>query len=144
MPSPPSHPALFQPPDDKRAGKGGDASPDLVALLTALSEALARLAAGQLAGSPLPPLADAVHPLDAQDSARGSTSRSRARGSAGKTATLLTLEEVYAELGGIARSTFYDWRAKGKAPRCIKLPNGDLRVRRTELDRWLTERVDAA
>lgn len=112
--------------------------------MTALSEALARLAADQFAGSPLPPLADAVHPLDAQDSARGSTSRSRAKGSAGKTATLLTLEEVYAELGGIARSTFYDWRAKGKAPRCIKLPNGDLRVRRTELDRWLTERVDAA
>jgi predicted DNA-binding transcriptional regulator AlpA len=38
----------------------------------------------------------------------------------------LTLVEVCAELH-ISRSTFYDWRAKGKAPRCIKLPNGEIR-----------------
>ncbi len=38
----------------------------------------------------------------------------------------------------IARSTFYDWRAKRKAPRCIKLPNGDLRIRRTDLESWLS------
>lgn len=48
----------------------------------------------------------------------------------------LTIAEVCAELN-VSRSTFYDWRAKGKAPRCIKLPNGEIRVRRTELDRWL-------
>lgn len=48
----------------------------------------------------------------------------------------LTLAEVCAELR-ISRSTFYDWRAKGRAPRCIKLPNGDLRIRRSELERWL-------
>ena len=50
--------------------------------------------------------------------------------------THLTIPQVCAELN-VSRSTFYDWRAKGKAPRCIKLPNGEIRVRRTELDRWL-------
>lgn len=54
----------------------------------------------------------------------------------------LTLAEVCAELG-ISRSTFYDWRAKRKAPRCITLPNGSLRIRRDELDRWLDAREDA-
>lgn len=48
----------------------------------------------------------------------------------------LTIAEVCEELH-VSRSTFYDWRAKGRAPRCIKLPNGEIRVRRTELDRWL-------
>ena len=48
----------------------------------------------------------------------------------------LTIPEVCEELH-VSRSTFYDWRAKGKAPRCIKLPNGEIRVRRAELDRWL-------
>lgn len=48
----------------------------------------------------------------------------------------LTLADVCDELG-VARSTFYDWRAKGRAPRCIKLPNGELRIRRADLDRWL-------
>jgi predicted DNA-binding transcriptional regulator AlpA len=49
---------------------------------------------------------------------------------------LLALVEVYSELG-ISRSTFYDWRAKGKAPQCIKLPNGELRIRRAVFERWL-------
>ena len=48
----------------------------------------------------------------------------------------LTVAEVCAELG-VARSTFYDWRAAKKGPRCFKLPNGDLRILRTEFDRWL-------
>jgi excisionase family DNA binding protein len=55
----------------------------------------------------------------------------------------LTLAEVCEELG-ISRSTFYDWRAKRKAPRCITLPNGSIRIRRDELDRWLDAREDAA
>ncbi|WP_326723034.1 MULTISPECIES: helix-turn-helix domain-containing protein [unclassified Streptomyces] len=42
----------------------------------------------------------------------------------------LTLAEICKDLK-ISRSTFYDWRAKGRAPRCIKLPNGDIRVRRS-------------
>ncbi|MFD9092389.1 helix-turn-helix transcriptional regulator [Streptomyces collinus] len=57
--------------------------------------------------------------------------------------TMLTLAEVCEELS-ISRSTFYDWRAKRRAPRCIKLPNGDLRIRRSDLDHWLDDREDAA
>lgn len=55
----------------------------------------------------------------------------------------LTVAEVCAELK-IARSTFYDWRAKKQGPRCITLANRELRIRRSELDRWLTEREDSA
>ena len=47
----------------------------------------------------------------------------------------LTLAEVCAELR-IERSTFYDWRAKGRAPACSKLPNGELRIVRRDLDSW--------
>ncbi|WP_225101445.1 AlpA family transcriptional regulator [Streptomyces sp. CoH27] len=57
--------------------------------------------------------------------------------------TMLTLAEVCEELA-ISRSTFYDWRAKHRAPRCIKLPNGDLRIRRSDLDHWLDDCEDAA
>jgi excisionase family DNA binding protein len=55
----------------------------------------------------------------------------------------LTIAEVCRELK-ISRSTFYDWRAKRRAPRCISLPNGSLRVRRADLDRWLSTHEDAA
>ena len=55
----------------------------------------------------------------------------------------LTIAEVCGELK-ISRSTFYDWRAKGRAPRCIALPNGSLRIRRADLDRWLSAHEDAA
>jgi excisionase family DNA binding protein len=55
----------------------------------------------------------------------------------------LTIAEVCADLG-ISRRTFYEWRAKGRAPRCITLPNGSLRVRRSEYQRWLASREEAA
>ena len=55
----------------------------------------------------------------------------------------LTIAEVCGELK-ISRSTFYDWRAKRRAPRCITLPNGSLRIRRADLDRWLSAHEDAA
>jgi len=55
----------------------------------------------------------------------------------------LTIDEICADLD-IARSTFYEWRAKRRAPRCIKLPNGDIRVRRTEYERWLASHEEAA
>lgn len=57
------------------------------------------------------------------------------------TADKLTLAQLCDELQ-IARSTFYDWRAKGHAPRCIKLPNGDLRIRRADLEAWLADHED--
>lgn len=55
----------------------------------------------------------------------------------------LTVTEVCAELN-VARSTFYDWRSAKKAPRCIKLPNGSIRVRRDDLDRWIQGHEDVA
>ncbi|GAB1821063.1 helix-turn-helix transcriptional regulator [Herbidospora sp. RD11066] len=59
------------------------------------------------------------------------------------TPRMLTLVDLCEELQ-ISRSTFYDWRAKGRAPKCLKLPNGDLRIRRADLDRWLDAREDNA
>lgn len=56
---------------------------------------------------------------------------------------MLTVTEVCAELQ-IAQSTFYEWRTKGTGPRCIKLPNAQLRVRRADLETWLNAREDAA
>lgn len=56
-------------------------------------------------------------------------------------ADLLTMAEVLAELQ-IARSTFDTWRTLGTAPECIKLPNGQIRVRRCALDTWLTSHSD--
>jgi excisionase family DNA binding protein len=50
----------------------------------------------------------------------------------------LTVAEVCAELK-VARSTFYDWRTKRRSPRCLRLPNGDLRIRRSDLDAWLKD-----
>jgi predicted DNA-binding transcriptional regulator AlpA len=47
----------------------------------------------------------------------------------------LTIAEVCADLG-ISRRTFYEWRAKNKAPKSIALPNGSLRLRRPEYQRW--------
>ncbi|RSS80730.1 AlpA family transcriptional regulator [Streptomyces sp. WAC06614] len=64
------------------------------------------------------------------------TTHTRSRG-------MLTVPEVCAELG-VSRSTFYDWRLKRRAPRCIKLPNGELRVRWGDLENWLNDREDAA
>ena len=48
----------------------------------------------------------------------------------------ITVNEFCDELG-IARSTFYDWRAKGRAPKCMKLPNGELRISRSVVDAWI-------
>lgn len=48
----------------------------------------------------------------------------------------LTVDEVCLELK-ISRSTFYEWRQKRRGPRCIRLPNGALRVRRRDFDDWL-------
>lgn len=55
----------------------------------------------------------------------------------------VTVAEFLAALQ-IARSTFDDWRAKGLGPRWIKLPNGQLRCRRTEFERWINSLEGAA
>jgi predicted DNA-binding transcriptional regulator AlpA len=55
----------------------------------------------------------------------------------------LTIAEVCADLG-ISRRTFYEWRAKNRAPKCIALPNGSLRIRQSEYQRWLSAHEEAA
>ncbi|MEV0758023.1 helix-turn-helix domain-containing protein [Streptosporangium sp. NPDC050280] len=55
----------------------------------------------------------------------------------------LTIADICEDLD-ISRSTFYDWRQKGRAPKCMRLPNGDLRVRRAEYDRWLASLEDVS
>ncbi|MBB5871983.1 putative DNA-binding transcriptional regulator AlpA [Allocatelliglobosispora scoriae] len=48
----------------------------------------------------------------------------------------MTIPELCADLD-ITRSTFYDWRAKRKAPRCKKLPNGEIRIDRAVYEAWI-------
>ncbi|MGW4421920.1 helix-turn-helix transcriptional regulator [Streptosporangium sp. NPDC004631] len=55
----------------------------------------------------------------------------------------LTITDICEDLD-ISRSTFYDWRQKGRAPKCMRLPNGDLRIRRADYDRWLAGLEDAS
>ncbi|GEL16333.1 helix-turn-helix transcriptional regulator [Pseudonocardia asaccharolytica] len=55
----------------------------------------------------------------------------------------LTVDQLCAELQ-VARSTFYQWRQVGKAPRCIRLPNGAIRIRRDDFETWLAGLMDAA
>lgn len=50
----------------------------------------------------------------------------------------LTLAEVLTEIR-MSRAAFYRMRALGKAPKCLKLPNGQIRVRRSDLDSWYTD-----
>ncbi|WP_371552506.1 helix-turn-helix transcriptional regulator [Streptomyces sp. NBC_00554] len=61
-----------------------------------------------------------------------------------KAVELLTVRQVLEELGGISRRTFYRWRELRIAPACIRLPNGELRVRRDVLNDWLSERAEGA
>ncbi|UJB46898.1 helix-turn-helix domain-containing protein [Streptomyces sp. A1-5] len=58
--------------------------------------------------------------------------------SSGRSRDKLTVDELCAELQ-VSRSTFCDWRPKGQAPRCVKLPNGSLPIRCSDLENWLTD-----
>lgn len=60
-----------------------------------------------------------------------------------RSGTWMTVAEFCDELG-ISRSTFDDWRAKSRLPRCIRLPNGSLRIKRTDFDNWLDTLEEAA
>ncbi|QGK72321.1 helix-turn-helix domain-containing protein [Allosaccharopolyspora coralli] len=55
----------------------------------------------------------------------------------------MTVPEFCEEMA-ISRSTFDDWRAKQRAPKAIRLPNGALRIRRTDFENWLDTLEDAA
>jgi predicted DNA-binding transcriptional regulator AlpA len=54
---------------------------------------------------------------------------------------LLKLPAVLEELG-MSRAAFYRMRARGNGPKLIKLPNGQLRCRRDDLDKWLARFAD--
>ncbi|MFE7466416.1 helix-turn-helix transcriptional regulator [Streptomyces sp. NPDC057499] len=56
---------------------------------------------------------------------------------------MLKLPEVLNELG-MSRAAFYRMRARAQGPRLIKLPNGQIRVRRSDLDLWWAEREESA
>jgi predicted DNA-binding transcriptional regulator AlpA len=58
---------------------------------------------------------------------------------------LLSIVQVLDELGGyVSRRTFYRWRELGRAPAGIKLPNGEVRIWRSELMAWLETLREAA
>lgn len=57
---------------------------------------------------------------------------------------LMPLRQVLEELGGVSRRTFYRWRELGRAPVCLRLPNGDLYVWRSDLAAWLESLREAA
>ncbi|MBA8827103.1 putative DNA-binding transcriptional regulator AlpA [Saccharopolyspora lacisalsi] len=58
-----------------------------------------------------------------------------------RTGNWMTVAEFCEELD-IARTTFDDWRAKQRAPKCVRLPNGSLRIRRTDFDSWINALED--
>ena len=55
---------------------------------------------------------------------------------AGDADELLTLDEMAAELK-ISREALYRWRRRGAGPPSIRLPGGTVRIRRSDLTRWL-------
>ena len=52
----------------------------------------------------------------------------------------LSIRQIAADLG-VSASTAYKWSARGAPwfPRCIRLRNGDIRVRRDWYEAWLGE-----
>jgi len=62
----------------------------------------------------------------------------------GETTDLMTVPEVLAELRNVSRRTFYRWRELGVAPVCIRLPNGSLRIRRSDFYAWLEQHSEKA
>ncbi len=56
---------------------------------------------------------------------------------------MMTIPEVIDELG-VARATFYRWRQLGLGPRSLKLPNGQVRIRRSALEEWIRGLEDGA
>ncbi len=55
----------------------------------------------------------------------------------------MTVPQILAELGGVSRRTFYRWRELGQGLAAFKLPNGELRVWRSDFTTWL-RRLEAA
>ncbi len=55
----------------------------------------------------------------------------------------LTVAEILDDLG-IPRRTWQRWRELGLAPEAIKLPNRELRIRRTVYEAWLADLEEPA
>ncbi len=56
---------------------------------------------------------------------------------------MLSIPQVIEEIG-VPRATFYRWRQLRKGPKAIKLPNGSVRIKRSELERWMQTLEEAA
>ena len=69
--------------------------------------------------------------------------QSRAKRAKTPLETMITVAEICEALG-ISKRTFYEWKAKGRAPETHKMPNGELRVEPAEYERWLKSLKDAA
>jgi hypothetical protein len=54
----------------------------------------------------------------------------------------LTVAEILKDLG-IPRRTWQRWRELDLAPEAIKLPNGELRIRRSVYEAWLADLEEA-
>jgi hypothetical protein len=55
----------------------------------------------------------------------------------------LTVGEILADLG-IPRRTWQRWRELGRTPDAIRLPNKELRIRRTVYEAWLADLEESA
>lgn len=55
----------------------------------------------------------------------------------------MTVTEFCDELA-ISRSTFDDWKAKQRIPKHVRLPNGSIRIRRSDFDTWINALEQAA
>jgi predicted DNA-binding transcriptional regulator AlpA len=53
----------------------------------------------------------------------------------------LTLDQ-FLDLMAVPRSTFFRWKALGQAPRHYKMPNRQIRIRRSEFESWLSAREE--
>lgn len=54
---------------------------------------------------------------------------------------LLSTAQVINELR-VPRSTFYRWRATNRGPHSIRLPNGQIRIRRRDLNNWINRQEE--
>ena len=86
----------------------------------------------------------AVKQISQTRSARhvGAAARTTSGGESADFEDLMTVAE-FLDLVRVARTTFDDWRAKKRAPKCIKLPNGQLRIRHRDYTRWLDQLDEA-
>ncbi|MEU8379464.1 helix-turn-helix domain-containing protein [Streptosporangium sp. NPDC048865] len=57
---------------------------------------------------------------------------------------LMTVPEILDELRDVSERTLYRWREIGKFPIGIRLPNGKIRLYRSEFEAWLETLREAA